>query len=516
MPNLDRRAVVGAGLSLIAAPALAQSATRGRLRLQANDALGTIPADYCGFSVETVQLADPDFFHPANASLIALCRRLSPQGVLRIGGNSSEFCWWKATPDTPQPDLHAAGVGLADNHMPQHFTPIAPQAADNLRGFLDACGWSCIWGLDLGTGAPERGAEEAAYVAKALGPRLRFFQIGNEPDLYRTPSNRLRPPTWGVDDYVGEWVATAKAVLAQVPGARFGGPDVGGAVDWVAGFARQVPAQLGPALVSLTGHYYAEGPPTSPEADIPHLLAGDPSMLARVDAIMAAARASGLPFRVTEANSCYRGGKPGVSDVLAAALWGADYMLQLAVRGGQGVCFHGGPGHGVALSNGDATPGARSAADMAEVQLGALYSPFAGSRALGFSARPLFYGMMLVQALTGGRLLDARLDAGGADATAFAVRVQDGWRVAVINKDAQRDLSLSIDLGQGAALRHAHLWRLTGPALDARQGVRLAGAEVAAGDAAWAPRKTERLMAPGDDLRVMVPKGSAALLRVAG
>ena len=33
---------------------------------------------------------------------------------------------------------------------------------------------------------------------------------------------------------------------------------------------------------------------------------------------------------MTEGNTCYRGGKPDVSDAFAAALWSADYSLLLA------------------------------------------------------------------------------------------------------------------------------------------------------------------------------------------
>ena len=509
--QFHRRGAIAAGLSLAATSAWAAEPVLGRLTLRPEQTLNILPRDYCGFSVETVQLADPDFFHPANASLITLCRRLSPEGVLRIGGNSSEFCWWRPTPDTPEPAVHAPGVGQAGNTMPQHFTPIIPAAVDNLRGFLDACGWSCIWGLDLGTGSPERDCAMAAYVAQALGPRLRFFQIGNEPNFYHNASNGLRAPGWGFADYLDEWTAIARAVLARAPGARFGGPDAG---DWGERFAREAPARVGSAVVCLTSHYYAEGPPTSPKANITDLLAGDPAMLAKIAAVMPAARAAGLPFRITEANSCYRGGKPGVSDVMASALWGGDYMLALAALGCQGVCFHGGPGGGVALSNGDATPGARSSADMDEVRRGALYSPFAGSRAEGFSARPLFYGMMLVQALAGGRLAACDLAAGGVNATAYAAEVEGGWRIALFNKDAHSDLALRLDLAQGTALRRAKLWRLDAPSLDSRVGVTLAGDTVSPGDATWTAKKIQRMTAPGNDLRVLVPKGSAALVSV--
>ena len=55
---------------------------------------------------------------------------------------------------------------------------------------------------------------------------------------------------------------------------------------------------------------------------------------------------------MTEGNTCYRGGKPGVSDVFAASLWAADYLLELASLGYAGVNLHGGDGQMVANSLG--------------------------------------------------------------------------------------------------------------------------------------------------------------------
>ena len=74
------------------------------------EALATVPRDYDGLSYETMQLAEPDFFSPKNKGLIALCRRLSPHGVLRLGGNSSELSWWKPTEETALPSEIQAAV----------------------------------------------------------------------------------------------------------------------------------------------------------------------------------------------------------------------------------------------------------------------------------------------------------------------------------------------------------------------------------------------------------------------
>ena len=93
---------------------------------------------------------------------------------------------------------------------------------------------------------------------------------------------------------------------------------------------------------------------------------------------------SGLPFRLAETNSCYGGGKQGVSDTFASALWGADLMYQLASGGGMGINFHGG-GYG-------------------------WYTPIAGTREDGFMARPIYYGMLLFAQAGSGQLIGSKLD----------------------------------------------------------------------------------------------------------
>ena len=515
MFEFDRRKLLSAGAAAIASTALGVAAPAGeaRLTLRPRETLNDIPLDYNGFSVETAQFADPGFCDAGNASLVALHRRLSPNAVLRVGGNSSEFCWWKTSPNAPPPVITAPGLGRADNYMPQRFTPITPEAVDNLRGFLDACGWKCIWGLNFGTGSPDRDAEEAAYVAKVLGPKLLYFQIGNEPDLYKTPNNLLRPAGWDFSDYLNEWTAIADAVSQRVPGAKFGGPDIGTSADWIVRFAQEAPTRLGSRIVALSGHYYAEGPPTSPNATIENLLRPDPRIAAQMDAIIPVAHAAGLPFRMAEGNSCYRGGKPGMSNALAAALWGGNYMLDMASRGCKGINFHGGLGKQIAAGLGDKLPGAQSAADLEVARLGTFYSPFAGNRAEGFGARPIFYGMMLVEQFAGTTLVANTFDTAGVNATAYTAKSADGYRIAVFNKDALRDLDVRVGLS-GLSAGRGKTWRLTGPALDATKGIMLAGAEVAHGSAEWHPRKTEIIPVRQGSLVLNVPRASAVLLFV--
>jgi hypothetical protein len=320
-------------------------------------------------------------------------------------------------------------------------------------------------------GLADTGCRRGSVCRRALGDRLRFFQIGNEPDFYRAENNLLRPRGWDFPDYLSEWMAIARAVIDAVPGARFGGPDVGSSADWVVRFGNEAPKLLEGRLLELTGHYYAEGPPDSPEANIDNLLTRDPRIAERMDAIMPVARAQGLGFRMAEGNSCYRGGKAGMSNALASALWGMDYMLDMAARGCTGINFHGGGGNVISSALGDKLPGARDERDLKIARLGTFYSPIAGNPAEGYTGRPLFEAMRAVEVLAGTQLIGTEFESAGANATAYASRAGTGWRVALVNKDASRDLTVNITLPGKA--RKCLESRLTGPSLDAIDGIRL-------------------------------------------
>jgi len=470
-------------------------------------AIREIPADYGGFSYETVQLADPTFFAADNRELVALFRALTPHGILRLGGNSSEFCWWKTRPDQLSPPDPSSAANH-DNWMPHRFTAIEPVAVDRLAGFLDATGWKAIYGLNLGTGTPERAAQESAYVARALGPRLLYFQIGNEPEYYRNAANGLRSPDWDFQSYLAQWTAMARAVIARVPEARFGGPDVGSNPAWVVRFVEEAPKLLPGRIVACTGHYYAEGPPDDPRVTVARLLSPDPRVDTSMTAIMQAADRAGLHYRMTEGNSCYRGGKPGMSNAFCSALWAADYMLTLAGYGCVGVNFHGGGSRQIRDALGGHLPGESLAPSAAAVAAeGSFYTPIAGSRESGFRARPVFYGMKLAGLLAAGRM---RRPAAGTTPDGASVYAADmaggGTRVIVINKSDGNDIALRI-----ASNQTARVWRLEAPGLTATTGVTLAGNPLEA-SRPWTPRREERVASRHGAVSIAVKSASAAAL----
>jgi len=496
-----------AGGALTRCAALAQEkATKVRVSF-GKTASRPIPLDYLGFSYETSQLADPSFFAADNRELVSLFQNLTPQGVLRIGGNSSEFCWWKAGPHDRPPELPATAHG-DENWMPHEFTAIEPVAIDRLAGFLDATVWKVIYGLNLGTGTPERDAEEAAYVANKLGSRLLYFQIGNEPEYYRDNNNRLRPKDWDFDKYLAQWFTFARAVIARVPEAKLGGPDVGSNAQWVARFAQEAPKELPGRIVACSWHYYAEGPPDNPRTTVERLLAPDSRIDRDVPRMIREANQAQIAFRMTEGNSCYRGGKPGLSNAFCSALWAADFSLRLAGYGCAGVNFHGGSATQIRKALGGHLPGEKLAPGAAAVAAeGSFYSPIAGSREKGFSARPVFYGMKLTGLFAGGTMLELRADAAPVNTCIWAAAMPDGTkRLLLLNKDPQQRLEISIP-----SLRHATMWRLQADGLAATSDVTLAEGQIQAGKS-WQPNREERLVPTFQELRFTLEPASGAAL----
>jgi hypothetical protein len=473
MKSMDRRRFLLATAATATLPSLrvlaqatAQSAS---LKLHADQPGARVPENFIGLSYETYQLTDPSFFSIENTGLIQQLRTLAPHGVLRIGGNTSDIGWWKPTPDSQRPEIHVRDIGGGEPTSDLSYS-ITPEAIHNLRAFLDKAGWTCIYGINLGTNTPARAAQEAIVVASTLGPKLEYFQIGNEPDLFR---NHLRDPkTWSADLYMDEWLAEANAIRSAVPSARFGLPDTSGNPDWYAVIVNRLLALTDPPNVAaLSHHYYIGGPPSNPEMTIDHILAPTPRVQHLADNIRtAAARLSAgehktIPYRMTEGNTCYRGGKPGVSDVLAASLWAADYLLSLASFGYAGVNLHGGDGKAVGNSLGGHLPGD----DIVLAQHGdptkhphPYYTPIAhiGDQ---YVEEPVFFAMLFAGHFAGATMLPIDFNPGSVNATAYAALLPTGQQiVAIINKDATQPVNINL-------AKFSLGLTLTAPALDSTQ-----------------------------------------------
>lgn len=451
-PLFTRRKFINLGTA-----ALAIATSRARLRAQETSAtltatltvdptiqLATLQPDFTGLSYESAQLANPLFFSAKNKELVALFLQLSPRGVLRLGGGTSEFTTFSETTPPGPPPFEIFGPDTSKTD--KQGTVTSAFALENLRGFLDATGWSCLYGLNLGQGTKENAVAEAAAVHRILGPRLVALQIGNEPDSFR---NRYRPQSYGPEDFIREWNEFHDAVIARTQGLKFAGPDISNKLSFLTAFA--VETVKHPDVILLTGHYYAMGPVGRPEATLDNLLSADPKLTTLkwrdIPVIEDAMRSANLPFRISEANSCWNGGQAGVSDVFGSALWCADMMLHFAALGFSGVNLHGG-GNGI-------------------------YSPIIGSPSNGFTRRPEFFGMQFAQRFAGATLLRTTLKCESDRVTTYAARTSRASngvdQLAIINKTAARvEIRLGAELIRG---RRFHIWSLKGPSRQAQSDI---------------------------------------------
>ena len=441
---LESAAAAGA---YIAVPRLmrGETTTPVTIKIDTSRALHTVPSNFTGLSYESSQLAHPQFFTAQNAELIALVKQLSPGGVLRIGGNTSEYTHWvpKASDTTEAGFAEPPSNG---RNTAESYT-ITPAAVTNLRGFLDATNWQVLYGLNLHHGTPESAAEEADFVVKTMGPRLLAFQFGNEPDWFH--NDDPKHTRWTYEDYFTRWQLYFKAVRDRIPDAPIAGPDIATEFSWVTRFAEQTRGEI----VLLTGHYYVGSGKNNPKMTLETLMQPPQHLADEVAVVMPAARIAGVPYRMSEGNSAFLGGKPGVSDVFASALWAADYMLQMAQVGYAGVNLHGG-GEGI-------------------------YTPIATDHDGVSTARPIFSGMLLAEEFAGAKLLETSLRTGGANVTAYSGTKNGELLLAVFNK-GDRPVAVRADGITGwkstSESRHssAKVWTLSAPALDSKRGVSFA------------------------------------------
>ena len=425
--------------------------------------LAHVPDDFMGLGYESSAVAQAGYFSADHTRLVNLYRNLSPHGLIRIGGNVSDHTVY-------EPD----GAPVVKS---QRETTVLNRASLNaLGGFARTTGWRVMWGLNLGTGSKAIAVAEATDVAAALGDRLQSFEIGNEVDALPRFHH----------DYAAYHAAFAdyrSAVRAAVPTAAFSGPDVIGRWDFLSRFA----ADEGPDLRLLTQHYYRSDA-GRPDATRDVLLSTDPKLPRRLDQLRQLCRDHAIPgYRICETNSFSGGGKPGVSDTMAGALWALDYLFVLASHGAAGVNVETDINHLAWVSH---------------------YSPIVHDPATGVcSARPEYYGLLAFAAAAHGDVLATTVDAAGVNLTAYAAHDGGHTWVTIVNRDAAQDAEVTIDGVSGTAAGY----RLSAPSLDAKAGVTFAGTAVG-DDGSYSTGKPEAVGASS----LVVPHAAAVVVRIDG
>src|SRR6266436_7330352 len=139
-----RRFLATAACTMAAARLHSQGQSKVRVALSIpKEAIGPhMPSDFVGLSYEVQQLADPSFFSAQNSGLIREFKALSSTGVLRLGGNTSEFAYWKPALGSPEPE-HPQ-VREIEGEPKAHYYAVTVEAIRNLGEFLQATGWTCL------------------------------------------------------------------------------------------------------------------------------------------------------------------------------------------------------------------------------------------------------------------------------------------------------------------------------------------------------------------------------------
>jgi hypothetical protein len=451
------------------------------LRVEADRPGARFQPGAVGLSVETEELSTGRL-DGAHGHLVHLMRLLGPS-LLRVGGNSVDFSWWTSRGE-PAP--------------PWATNTVTPNDLMALRELLRATGWRALLGVDLGHYEVARIVNEAHYAREILGTMLAGIEIGNEPDDFSGPEQRLRPLSYNVRDYLREAGAYRQAVSLAVPGMAIYGASLSGTA-WL--------TQMGPdasMFTELTQHFYpnsncrsapeslAESPPTAEALLSPAVRQRENNVL-RVLA-QAAVIAGGRPTRIGETNGFSCQGAPSASPTFASSLWAFDWALRAASSGVQGLSFHGGLG----VCGSDSQSPICAANESAD-------------RAGNVTARAQYYGLLAARRLEGGRFVWTSLSGAGplSNLTAWATVSPSGTLAIAVEDLAVTGPGQPVSLlarGYTAGIDET----LSGPSPSATAGITLGHSSVTSG-AVWHP-KYSSLQREGSDFHVLLHPASAAVI----
>jgi hypothetical protein len=437
---------------------------------------GLFAAGAVGLSTETGELARGTLT-AAHPTLVRLMRLLGP-ALLRIGGNSVDTSWWTS----------------AGERAPSWATStVTPADLSSLAGLLQATKWHVLLGVDLGHFEPARVADEARAAQSILGSHLLGVEIGNEPDDFSHKQFGLRPPGYGLSEYLSEASSYVRAIVAAAPGVSVYGPALTQKTPWLS----QIGAS-GQIFSEITQHFYGTSTCPGSQPAVPPTIEGLLSPAEHqleqqtLEALGRVGAASQRPTRIGETNNSACLASAGVSPTFASALWALDWALRAVHGGAQGINFHGNLG-GVCGANPE-TP---------------LCAPSAVAAAAGeLVAQPEYYGLLAARRLESGRFVPTSLSSPVALPNVLA------WATLASNRTLRIAIENLATSGPAQALSiatsgyRASSEQLLAPSVAATNGVSLGAASVSAG--AWRPRPVR--LKGRRAARVVVPPASAVIV----
>ncbi|MEA2161423.1 MAG: hypothetical protein QOD66_3803 [Solirubrobacteraceae bacterium] len=440
-----------------------------------------ISPSYLGLSIEYWGLPLFERHRVAFGRVLSLLRVGAAPLILRVGGDSADRSLW-------DPGLR---------RLPAWAFHLMPRWLGMARALIKHSPARLILDLNLVTSSPLRAAAWArAAEAKLPHGSILGFEIGNEPDIYDRPywlathvGASVLPLGISPRSYLRDFRAYAHELIRFAPGVPLLGPAVAnpsGSVGWIS----QLVAHARPLLGAVSAHRYPYsaclGPGSAAYPTVARLLSEKASAgnAQHVRAAAVAAHRAGLPFRMTELNSVTCGGRAGVSDTFATALWAPDALFELLRNGVDGVNIH--------------------------VRTDTVNAAMVPVRA-GIRARPLLYGLILFARTLGTdpELAALRLREGsGLHLKAWAVRASGALHVLLINKGTTpASVKLRIT-GTGPAT----VQRVLAASSNAKSGETLNG-QTLGSDGRWRGRPDHEVIPSGPGgYAVRLPATSEALI----
>ena len=181
---------------------------------------------------------------------------LAPVSPLLFGQNHGP---WMNTTDAYVADYRDAGVTLlrfpAGNWGDEN--DLFPNNVDDLAMLADALDAEVsVQARSWRKGTPEKAAELVRYSNVENDYGFRYWEVGNEPDLYMDRPHRSGDPVFDVDWYNARFREFAAAMKAVDPDIQIVGPVVtGGWREWVPVFL----AANGDVVDVISWHWYPHG-----------------------------------------------------------------------------------------------------------------------------------------------------------------------------------------------------------------------------------------------------------------
>jgi hypothetical protein len=208
---------------------------------------------------------------------------------------------------------------------------------------------------------------------------------------------------------------------------------------------------IGNNINMLTIHYYIG---SNQSASMSQFMTFDPALQSLAGQASQYVKPYNLPYRLTECNSFYGGGAPGISNAFAASLWGSEFLFYLAQQGAAGINFHSGNPPDCVYSAINTT-----------------------NNGTGAVALPLYYALLLfhqanINQFTNNELINTT----NLNMDAYSFTTKDNKNgILVINKDAS-DLSITIKTSN--FIQTVTTYELNGPSLASLTGTNINGATV--------------------------------------